>query len=130
MGRNSRKRNETKIGSDVLDNLVNFFKVLSDDTRLRILVLLYHKKLCVCQMCGIMDESQPKVSKHLAKLRDMGFVKDERQEQFIYYDLNINDETLQGILKNIVDNKDNYQTLKSDIDKIKGVEKYLETCKG
>ncbi len=130
MGRNNRKRNEVKIGSDVLNNLTNFFKVLSDDTRLRILVLLYHKKLCVCQIYGIMDESQPKVSKHLAKLRDMGFVKDERQEQFIYYNINIQDEVLLNILKSIVENKDNYPTLKVDIEKINGAEKYLETCKG
>ncbi|WIV12681.1 metalloregulator ArsR/SmtB family transcription factor [Proteiniborus sp. MB09-C3] len=113
-----------------MNNLINFFKILSDDTRLRILVLLYHKKLCVCQMCGIMEESQPKVSKHLGKLRDMGFVKDERQEQFVFYDLNLQDEALKEILKRIVDNKDNYPILEADIEKIKGVEKYLETCKG
>lgn len=103
--------------------------MLSDDTRLRILVLLYHKKLCVCEMCGIMEESQPKVSKHLAKLRDMGLVKDERQEQFIFYDLNIHDKVLMDILKNIVDNKDNYETLKKDIDKSRHAEKYLESCR-
>lgn len=130
MGSSSWEGNETKIGSDVLDNLINFFKVLSDDTRMRILALLYHKKLCVCQICGIMDESQPKVSKHLAKLRDMGFVKDERQEQFIYYNISIHDEVLKNILKSIVDNKYNYPTLKADIEKINSAEKYLETCKG
>jgi len=75
-----------------MDKLIDFFKVLSDETRLRILVLLYHKKLCVCEICGITGEPQPKISKHLAKLRDMGFVKDERQEQFIFYDLNLNDK--------------------------------------
>ncbi len=129
MGRSSWEGNETKIGSDDLNNLINFFKVLSDDTRMRILALLYHKKLCVCQICGIIEEPQPKVSKHLARLRDMGFVKDERQEQFIFYDLNIHDEALKNILKNIVDNKDSYPTLKNDIEKIKDTEKYLETCK-
>ncbi len=129
MGRSSWEGNETKIGSDDLDNLINFFKVLSDDTRMRILALLYHKKLCVCQICGIIEEPQPKVSKHLARLRDMGFVKDERQEQFVYYNINIHNEVLQNILKSIVDNKDNYPTLKADIEKIKGAEKYLETCK-
>lgn len=76
-----------------------------------------------------MDEPQPKVSKHLAKLRDMGLVKDERQEQFIFYDLNIYDKALKDILKNIVDNKDNYEILKNDIEKSKDAEKYLESCK-
>lgn len=113
----------------VIDSLTNFFKALSDETRLRVLVLLYHKRLCVCQMCGIIKESQPKVSKHLAKLRDMGFVKDERQEQFIYYSLNIKDKTLMNILKNIVENMDNYETLKNDLEKINYAEKFLISCK-
>lgn len=114
----------------MMDELTNFFKVLSDETRLRILVLLYHKKLCVCEICGIIGESQPKVSKHLAKLRDMGFVKDERQEQFIFYGLNIDDKVLTEILRNIVDNASNYSTLKDDAEKSKCADRYLEACKG
>lgn len=103
--------------------------MLSDETRVRILVLLYHKKLCVCQMCGIMEETQPKISKHLAKLRDMGFIKDERKEQFIYYFLNFNNELFEGILKDILKNIDNYETIKNDIRRLEGAEEYLRTCK-
>lgn len=113
-----------------MEKLINFFKILSDETRLRILVLLYHKKLCVCEMCGIMEETQPKISKHLAKLRDMGFVKDERKEQFIYYYLNFNNKVLENILKEIVDNINDYETLKKDIEKIVYAEVYLDSCKG
>jgi ArsR family transcriptional regulator len=108
-----------------MDKLIDFFKVLSDETRLRILVLLYHKKLCVCEICGITGEPQPKISKHLAKLRDMGFVKDERQEQFIFYDLNLNDKVYKAILEKIVDNIDDYPELKSDIEKCHDAEKYI-----
>jgi ArsR family transcriptional regulator, arsenate/arsenite/antimonite-responsive transcriptional repressor len=111
-----------------MDKLTDFFKLLSDETRLRILVLLYHKKLCVCEIYGIMDESQPKISKHLAKLRDMGLVKDERQEQFIYYYLTIENVLLQDILQKIVDNIDNYPVLKSDTEKIKNTKKFIEVC--
>jgi len=112
-----------------MNKLTDFFKVLSDETRLRILILLYHKKLCVCEMCGITGEPQPKISKHLAKLRDMGFVKDERQEQFIFYDLNLNDKVYKEILEKIVDNINDYPELKSDIEKCKYAEKYLEACR-
>jgi ArsR family transcriptional regulator, arsenate/arsenite/antimonite-responsive transcriptional repressor len=103
--------------------------MLSDETRVRILVLLYHKKLCVCQMCGIMEETQPKISKHLAKLRDMGFVKDERKEQFIYYYLNFNNKLFEEVLKNIIDSIDDYDTIKNDFKKLDGAEEYLPTCK-
>lgn len=112
-----------------MDKLTNLFKVLSDETRVRILVLLYHKKLCVCQMCGIMEETQPKISKHLAKLRDMGFVKDERKEKFIYYYLNFDNKLFEEVLKDIVDNIEEYETLKKDIDKITTSEEFLNTCK-
>jgi ArsR family transcriptional regulator len=112
-----------------VDKLTDFFKLLSDETRLRILVLLYHKKLCVCEIYGIMDESQPKISKHLAKLRDMGLVKDERQEQFIYYYLTIEDGLLKDILQKIVENMDDYPVLKSDTEKINNTKKYIEVCK-
>jgi ArsR family transcriptional regulator, arsenate/arsenite/antimonite-responsive transcriptional repressor len=112
-----------------LDKLTDFFKMLSDETRVRILVLLYHRKLCVCQMCGIMDETQPKISKHLAKLRDMGFVKDERKEQFIYYYLNFDNKLFEDVLKNIIESIDDYETLKNDVKRLDGAEEYLPTCK-
>lgn len=112
-----------------MDRLTNFFKLLSDETRLRILILLFHKKFCVCELCGILNESQPKISKHLGKLRDMGFVKDERQEQFIYYGLNINDELYMNILKEIVQNADNYSIIKEDIIRSKDTKSFLESCK-
>lgn len=112
-----------------MNNLTNYFKLLSDETRLRILVLLYHKKLCVCELCGIMEESQPKISKHLAKLRDMGFVKDERQEQFIYYCLTVDNQLYKDILQSIIDNIDSYPVLKKDLEKSKNTGKYIEACK-
>ncbi|WP_163195650.1 ArsR/SmtB family transcription factor [Clostridium thermarum] len=112
-----------------MNKLTDFFKILSDETRVRILVLLYHKKLCVCQMCGIMNETQPKISKHLAKLRDMGFVKDERKEQFIYYYLNIKDKLFDNIIKSIIENINEYETLMMDLKKINRADEFLNTCK-
>jgi ArsR family transcriptional regulator len=112
-----------------MDKLTDFFKILSDETRVRILVLLYHKKLCVCQLCGIMEETQPKISKHLAKLRDMGFVKDERKEQFIYYCLNFSDKLFENLLKNIIEDIDEYDTIKNDIKRLNNAEEYLLACK-
>lgn len=113
----------------MVENLINFLKLLSDETRLRIIVLLYHQELCVCELCGVMDISQPNVSKHLAKIKDMGFVKDEKREQYVFYSLNIEDEIFRNILKNIVANIEDYQVLKSDIEKSKDIEKYHESCK-
>lgn len=106
--------------------LTNIFKILADETRIRILVLLYHKKLCVCQMQGVMKESQPKISKHLAKLRNMGFVKDEREEKFIFYYLDKDNEILVSMLKNILSNIDDYPTLKDDLIRISNTDDYIK----
>ena len=113
----------------MVEKLINFLKLLSDETRLRIMVLLYYQELCVCELCGVTDISQPNVSKHLAKMRDMGFVKDEKREQYVFYSLNIEDEIFKNILNIIVANIEDYQILKSDMEKSKDIEKYLESCK-
>lgn len=116
-------------GGVILNKLTDFFKLLSDETRVRILVLLYHKELCVCEMCGIMEESQPKISKHLAKLRDMGLVRDERKEQFIFYCLNIENQLFKEVIHKIVENLEDYPVLKKDMERSKEAERYLESCK-
>jgi len=76
-----------------------------------------------------MDESQPKISKHLAKMRDMGFVKDVRQEQFIYYGLNISDQLYNDILQRIVDDIESYPVINKDIKRSKDTRGLLESCK-
>ena len=70
-----------------MDNYSELFKLLSDDTRLRIIHLLHYQDLCVCELVELLDESQPKISKHIAKIRSNKLVKTERNEQFIYYSL-------------------------------------------
>ena len=66
-----------------------FFKAMSDLTRLRMLVLLSREgELCVCELTHALDESQPKISRHLAQLRELGVVLDRRQGQWIYYQIN------------------------------------------
>jgi ArsR family transcriptional regulator, arsenate/arsenite/antimonite-responsive transcriptional repressor len=111
-----------------MNKLTDFFKVLSDETRLRILMLLYKQEFCVCEIYGILNESQPKVSKHLAKLRDMGYVKDERREQFIYYSLNLEDTLHRNILQEIYCNLEKYPALEKDAERIKDSNIFFEAC--
>ena len=65
-----------------------FFQLLSDDTRLRSLLLMQQEgELCVCELVHALGVIQPKVSRHLAALRDNGVVKDRRSGQWIYYQI-------------------------------------------
>lgn len=65
------------------------FKCLSDETRARATLLIAHQgELCVCELMCALDDSQPKISRHLAQLRSSGLLLDRRQGQWVYYRLN------------------------------------------
>lgn len=67
----------------------NFFKCLADETRLRSLLLIQQEsELCVCELMEALDESQPKISRHLAQLRQCGLLLDRRDGKWVYYRLN------------------------------------------
>lgn len=66
-----------------------FFKCLSDDTRLRCVTLLQKEgKLCVCELTTALELSQPKISRHLASLRQCGLLLDSREGQWVFYQIN------------------------------------------
>jgi ArsR family transcriptional regulator len=63
------------------------FKTLSDPTRLRLLNLLAEGEVCVCDLHGTLGLDQPKVSRHLARLRSAGLVEVERNGKWMHYRL-------------------------------------------
>ncbi len=74
----------------MLDPLV-FYKALADETRLKSLLLIkLEGELCVCELMAALNETQPKVSRHLALLKQDNILLDRRQGQWIYYRLNPN----------------------------------------
>ena len=65
------------------------FKQLADTTRLRCLLLLQSEgELCVCELIHAIEESQPKISRHLAHLRKSGLVVDRKEGLWVHYRLN------------------------------------------
>ena len=65
------------------------FKSLADETRVRAILLIASQgELCVCELMCALDDSQPKISRHLAHLRRCGLLLDRRQGQWVYYRLN------------------------------------------
>ncbi len=109
--------------------LTEFFKLVSDETRLRIVVLLAQEDLYVCQICGILNLSQPKVSKHLSKLRDLNYVVDRRKEKFILYSLNLKDEVIKNLIQDIVVHIEQYPVLCEDRKQMKDKELFLSQCR-
>jgi len=111
-----------------MNQLINVFKVLSDETRLRIIALLAQEELCVCQLSGILDVSQPKVSKNLSKLRDVNLVIDERKEKFVYYRLRTDNAVFNNTVDNILNDLEKYPQLVQDKNGLKDKEKFLNQC--
>ena len=62
-------------------------KLLSDTTRLRIIMLLSRKELCVCQMMGVLGISQPLVSRNLNLMDAAGFLDERREGKLVFYSL-------------------------------------------
>ena len=66
----------------------SFARTLADPTRLRILMLLQVRdELCVCELTAALDLPQPKISRHLAILRETEMLLDRRKGTWIYYRL-------------------------------------------
>lgn len=66
-------------------NIERFFQALGDNTRLRLLNLMGDQEICVCYFVEILDQPQPKISRHLAYLRSAGIVAARREGKWIHY---------------------------------------------
>ncbi|NWF97365.1 MAG: metalloregulator ArsR/SmtB family transcription factor [Nitrospirae bacterium] len=74
-----------------MQDLLNIFRALSDETRLRILKLLEKGELCVCDIVAALDIIQPKVSFHLSILKEAGLIKDRKQGKWVHYKIDDSD---------------------------------------
>jgi ArsR family transcriptional regulator len=66
-------------------NFERFFQALGDNTRLRLLNLMGNQELCVCYFVEVLDQPQPKISRHLAYLRSAGLVDARRDGKWMHY---------------------------------------------
>ena len=64
------------------------FNLMSDTTRVRALLLILDQgEVCVCELTHALQESQPKISRHLALMRDAGLVTPRREGTWMHYSL-------------------------------------------
>ena len=68
--------------------LVDIFKALSEDSRLRILALLLDKEMCVCEIEACLKMTQSNASRHLAVLKKCGILEDYKNAQWAFYRIN------------------------------------------
>lgn len=97
--------------------------MMADETRLRCLLLVARKgELCVCELVTALKEPQPKISRHLAQMRNHGLLNTRRQDQWIFYSIA---EGLPGWMNKIIDGLRQSQCLKKqyqqDQDRLKSM---------
>ncbi len=86
-----------------MNNMVDIFKALSEESRLRILSLLLEDELCVCEIEACLRMTQSNASRHLTALKKSGILENYKNAQWTYYRLN----------KNFIqDNKELYEYMK------------------
>lgn len=74
---------------NVLSEMETLFMALADKTRLRLLNLMRTDEICVCFFTEVLGESQPKISRHLAYLRNAGIVSARRDGKWMHYSIEI-----------------------------------------
>lgn len=81
------KTKQERISDGDLDKLSLIFKALCDPTRLRIVMALGRRELCVCDLAAALDLSESAVSHQLRKLRNLSLVHNRRDGPILYYRL-------------------------------------------
>jgi ArsR family transcriptional regulator, zinc-responsive transcriptional repressor len=83
----------TRVSEQDLDQLTSLFRLLSDKTRLNILMLLAQGERNVTSLCQELDLPQPTVSHHLGLLRMNNLIGNRRDGKQVYYGINGRFET-------------------------------------
>jgi ArsR family transcriptional regulator len=97
------------------------FKALSDETRLRILCLLLDGELCVCDIREVLQLPQSTVSRHLAYLKNSGWVDDRRCGVWMYYSIVDNGNGLQkSLLESLQENLSGLEVAAADRERLCG----------
>ena len=110
--------------------LIKIYKILSDESRLRVLLLLQDKECCVCEVMQALDISQSKASRILGALYDVGFLRLRKDGLWALYSMNRDGMNAfqKDILKTtITAYEDNEQTL-TDRERLKRAERVGPRC--
>ena len=82
---------------DLLFDVSDFFKILGDSTRLRILWALDKSEMCVCDIANLLNMTKSSISHQLKVLKENRLVKNRKVGKEVYYSLN--DEHVKMVLE-------------------------------
>ncbi len=82
---------------DIFNKLAEFFKILGDTTRVKILFALDKNEMCVCDIANVLGMSKSSISHQLGTLRRSGIVKCRKSGKEVFYTLD--DEHVQQVFE-------------------------------
>ncbi len=81
-------RGKTKLQNEDILKVKNFFKIIADENRLKILYALsYEDELCVCDIAAIIEATVATTSHHLLSLKRKGLIVSRKKGKFVYYSI-------------------------------------------
>jgi ArsR family transcriptional regulator len=83
--------------NEILESLADFFKIMGDTTRCKLLFALLHNEMCVCDLANVLSMTKSSISHQLSKMKDVGLVKCRKEGKAVYYSLD--DEHIQEIFE-------------------------------
>jgi ArsR family transcriptional regulator len=105
-----------------IGEMEKFFLAFADKTRLRILNLMREGEICVYFLVEVLNESQPKVSRHLAYLRGAGIVETRREGKWMHYRITTpSDPSAAQLLRNTLTWMDSQEKMQCDYEKLKQI---------
>ena len=93
------------VKSKMLDNefiteISTFFKILGDNTRVKILFALDHNEMCVCDISNVLNMTKSSISHQLSYLKDLNIVKSRKSGKEVYYSLD--DEHVKEVFEVVI----------------------------
>ncbi len=108
--------------------MIELLKAVSDESRLRLLNILIHEELCVCEIETILNMSQSNTSRHLNKLKQVKIIESYKEAQWVHYRISksfLKDNKLFEYLK---ENFSQNSLYTSDFDKLKSYKTLNLSC--
>ena len=102
-------------------DMVQFYAALADENRLRLLHLLKDGELCVCYLQEVLQTNQPRISRHLAYLRNAGLVEARRDGKWMHYRLSQLDGKKEELLQDVLKQLASEPQMKADVQRLEKI---------
>ena len=113
-----------------MKNILKLFRVLSDESRLRVLNLLLERECCVCEVMQALDISQSKASRILSALYDVGILKLHKEGLWSLYSIDWDGMGIQvkELIKATTRSLAGNESIASDRDRLRNAERVGPSC--